>query len=541
MADGALVQDAAGHFVYANDAAAHLAGFDSAAEYFDAMATDISAGLDVVDADGRPFDYEQLPARRALRGEEPAEMVIQFRRRDTGETRWSLTRSRAVTGADGQPLAISIFHDLTDRIGAEHQLRFLAEAGARLGISLDERETLSAITELAVETLSDWAVVYVPEDGGKALRRSVVTDRDPDRVAVVRQLDARYPPRPTPHSNLWRVLREGTPLLVRSVPDAMLVRVAEDPEHLRLLRALQLSSLLYVPLQARGRTLGVLGLFTTAVSGRHLNSEDLALVEEIGRRAALAVDNARLYAQAREAIRARDEFLSLASHELRNPVAALSGAAQLLTRARRRGPLGWRRIERYVGTIERMAAHLAVLTEDLLNVGLLQQGRLPLRFRTVDLADLVRAAVARQQTRGDFPSFRVELACAPCQIVADAHRLDQVLTNLLDNAAKYSPQAEPIDVELTGDEGGILLSVRDRGIGLPAGAEGRIFEPFGRAANATERNIPGLGLGLYICRQIAERHGGRLWAESAGEDRGTTLRLWLPRQPPSEQPAGGDG
>jgi signal transduction histidine kinase len=400
---------------------------------------------------------------------------------------------------------------------------------------------LTAITDLAVETLSDWAVVYVPEDSGKSLRRSVVTDRDPDRVAIVRQLDARYPPRPSPHSNLWRVLREGTPLLVRSVHDAMLANVAEDPEHLRLLRALQLSSLLYVPLQARGRTLGVLGLFTTAVSGRHLSSEDLALVEEIGRRAALAVDNARLYAQAREAIRARDEFLSLASHELRNPVAALSGAAQLLTRARRRGPLDAERIERLVGTIERTAAHLVGLTEDLLDVGLLQQGRLPLRFREVDLADLVHAAVARQQTRGDVPPFRLELACEPCHIVADAHRLDQVLTNLLDNAAKYSPRAESIDVELTRDEAGILLTVRDRGIGLPAGAEERIFEPFGRAANATERNIPGLGLGLYICRQIAERHGGRLWAESAGEDRGTSLRLWLPRQPPSEQPAGGDG
>jgi signal transduction histidine kinase len=264
-------------------------------------------------------------------------------------------------------------------------------------------------------------------------------------------------------------------------------------------------------------------------------------VEEIGRRAALAVDNARLYAQAREAIRARDEFLSLASHELRNPVAALSGAAQLLTRARRRGQLDAERIERLVGTIERTAAHLVGLTEDLLDVGLLQQGRLPLRFREVDLADLVHAAAARQQTRGDVPPFRLELACEPCHIVADAHRLDQVLTNLLDNAAKYSPRAEPIDLELTRDEAGILLTVRDRGIGLPAGAEERIFEPFGRAANATERNIPGLGLGLYICRQIAERHGGRLWAESAGEDRGTSLRLWLPRQPPSEQPAGGDG
>src|SRR5205807_9561373 len=131
-----------------------------------------------------------------------------------------------------------------------------------------------------------------------------------------------------------------------------------------------------------------------------LTSEDLALVEEIGRRASLAVDNARLYAQAREAIRARDEFLSLASHELRNPVAALSGSAQMLTRARRRGQLDEERIDRYIGTIERTAAHLVGLTEDLLDVGLLQQGRLPMRLRDVDLADLVRGAAARQQTPG---------------------------------------------------------------------------------------------------------------------------------------------
>ena len=541
MADGALVQDEAGRFVYANEAAAHLAGFRSAAEYIDAMADEISAGLDVVAADGRPFEYEQLPARRALRGEEPAEMVIQFRRRDTGETRWSLTRARAVTGADGQPLAISIFHDLTDRISTEHRLRFLAEAGARLGTSLDEHETLSAIADLAVDTLSDWAVVYAADDGGKSLRRTVVANRDPERVPIVQQLEARYPPRANDSSSLWHVLRDGTPALIRDVPDAMLVQVAENADHLDLLRSLELCSMLYVPLQARGRTIGALGLFTTTLSRRRLTPEDLALVEEIGRRAALAVDNARLYAEAREAVRARDEFLSLASHELRNPVAALSGAAQLLARYRRRGQLDIERIERYVATIEHTAAHLVGLTEDLLDVGLLQQGRLPLRFREVDLADLVRGAAARQQTRGQFPRLQFEPMCEPCPLVADAHRLEQVLTNLLDNAAKYSPRGEPIDIELAGDEHGILLTVRDRGIGLPLGAEERIFEPFGRAANATERNIPGLGLGLYICRQIAERHGGRLWAESAGEDRGTSLRLWLPRQPPVEQPSLSDG
>jgi PAS domain S-box-containing protein len=537
MADGAVVQDAAARFVYANDAAARLAGFDSAAEYINAMAADVSARLEVVDAEGRPFDYEQLPARRALRGEEPAEMVVQFRRRDTGETRWSLTRSRAVTGADGQPLVISIFHDLTERIGAERRLRFLAEAGARLGTSLDEAETLAAITDLAVDTLSDWAAVYLPEDGGKAVRPTAIAHRDPERVAIARELEARYPPRPGPYSTLWRVLREGTPALVREVPDATLVQIAEDAEHLALLRALQLSSLLYVPLQARGRTLGVLALFTTAASRRRLGSDDLALVDQIGSRAALAVDNARLYAQAREAIRARDEFLSLASHELRNPVAALSGAAQLLNRARLRGQLDAARIDRYVGSIERTAAHLVGLTEDLLDVGLLQQGRLPLRFREVDLADLVRGVIARQQTRGDVQRFRFELACEPCAIVADAHRLEQVLTNLLDNAAKYSLRGEPIDVELVDDGPGVLLTVRDQGIGLPSGTEEHIFEPFGRAPNATERNIPGLGLGLYICRQIAERHGGRLWAESAGEDQGASLRLWLPRRLPAEQPS----
>jgi len=541
MADGALVQDAAGRFVYANEAAARLAGFHTAAEYIDAMADEISAGLDVVNGDGRPFDYEQLPARRALRGDEPAEMVIQFRRRDTGETRWSLTRARAVTGADGQPLAISIFHDLTDRISTERRLRFLAEAGARLGTSLDEHETLAAITDLAVETLADWAAVYAPEDGGKSLRRIIVADRDPERVPLAQQLETRYPARPNTRSSVWHALRHATPMLIRDVTDAMLVQVAEDAEHLDLLRAFALCSALYVPLQARGRTLGVLGLFTTAVSARRLTAEDLALVEEIGRRAALAVDNARLYAEAREAIRARDEFLSLASHELRNPVAALSGAAQLLARYRRRGQLDAERVERYVATIEHTAAHLVGLTEDLLDVGLLQQGRLPLRFRDVDLADLVRGAVARQQTRGHFPRIRFELRCEPCLLVADAHRIEQVLTNLLDNATKYSPRGELIDIELTGDGGGILLTVRDRGIGLPLGAEERIFEPFGRAANATERNIPGLGLGLYICRQIAERHGGRLWAESAGEDRGTSLRLWLPRHPPMEQPSASDG
>lgn len=529
IADGVLVQEASGHFVYANDAAAQIAGFKSAAEYLNASASDISNLLEVVDSEGQPFDYAHLPARRALEGEPAPEMIVQFRRRDSWERRWSLTRARVVRGADGQPLAISIFHDLTERIGAEQRLAFLAQAGALLGMSLDERETLDAVTQLAVHEVADWAVVYAPDESGARLRRLAFAHRVPARLDLVRELEDRYPPRSAPGSILWGVLEEATPRLVTDLTDDVLVQVAEDAAHLRILRDLQLLSALYVPLQARGRMLGLLALFTSAESGRRLSRHDLAVTQEIARRLALAVDNARLYTQSRDAIRARDEFLSLASHELRNPVAAISGTAQLVQRARLRNQLDAAAIDRYMDVIARTAAHLASLTEDLLDVSRLQQGRLPMRLAETNLAELVRSVVARQLSRSDALPIAVAIEAESCVVEADANRIEQVITNLLENAAKYSPYGGSIDVELLSTGDGVSLVVRDYGIGFPSAAVERIFEPFGRAVNATERNIPGLGLGLYISRQIVERHGGRLWAESLGEGRGTTFGVWLPR------------
>jgi signal transduction histidine kinase len=333
---------------------------------------------------------------------------------------------------------------------------------------------------------------------------------------------------PGSRSVLRQVFQQGQAMLLRQVGDAVLAQAAESPEHLHWLRSLGLISAAFVPLQARGQTLGVLALFTTRHSGLQLGPEDLAVAEEIGRRAALAVENARLYAETRDAVRLRDEFLSIASHELRTPVAGMSGAAQLLLRLLRTGRFDTERAERYLLAIERTAGHLARLTEQLLDVARLRQGRLPLELREVDLAELVRAAV-EQHTREDAPPVHLELSCEPCPIQADPDRLEQVLTNLLDNAIKYSPRGEAISIALGPRDEGVLLSVCDHGIGLPPGASEQIFEPFGRAQNAAQQHIPGLGLGLYVCRQIAERHGGRLWADSPGEGLGTTLHLWLPR------------
>jgi signal transduction histidine kinase len=234
-----------------------------------------------------------------------------------------------------------------------------------------------------------------------------------------------------------------------------------------------------------------------------------------------------------QAVRARDEFLSVASHELRTPVAGVKAAAQLLLRLSNRGTLNPENLKASLQELERSASRLAQLTEDLLDVTRLQDGRLPLRPTDVDLSDLVSRTVERYRTQLP-PTHAVDLRLPDerCILMADPGRIEQILTNLLENAVKYSPAGGTVRVELRTEAGGCLVEISDRGIGLPSDAFELIFEPFGRARNSTARHLPGMGLGLYICRQIADAHAGRMWAHSPGEDQGTTLSLWLPNPSP---------
>jgi signal transduction histidine kinase len=187
------------------------------------------------------------------------------------------------------------------------------------------------------------------------------------------------------------------------------------------------------------------------------------------------------------------------------------------------------RLRRALVTIDEGTDRLARLIGDLLDLSRLRLGQFALRHQPLDLAALIDTIAARVRDQlADCHQLHVGPLPRPCLITGDADRLDQVLTNLLDNAAKYSPAGGAITITMASEDNGVCVRVRDDGIGLPASALETIFEPFNRAPNALDSQLPGLGLGLAICRDILTRHGGRLWAESPGEGQGATFLLWLP-------------
>jgi PAS domain S-box-containing protein len=406
---------------------------------------------------------------------------------------------------------------------AKERLSFIAAASAVLGTSLDVESTLTNLAWLAVPKVADFCTVLIADEHG-VLRRLVAAHVDPDRIALAEELERRYPP--TPDSGTYRILTTGEPDMVESITDQMLERSARDPEHLQLMRQLQIGSYISAPLVARGRILGVISL-VMAESGRHYSSEDLSLVMDLARRAGTAVDNARLYTEAQEALRLREEFLSIASHELRTPLTALQLQVQLLRRqAGANGSIPADLSSHILEGIERQVKRLGRLTNDLLDVSRIAAGRFELDTSQFDLGILVDEVVARFEDEVSAAGSSVEVRhAAPAPGRWDRHRLDQVLANLLSNAVKYG-SGRPIRIHVDADATTAYLRVSDGGPGIAKENLIRIFDRFERVE--TVSRTAGLGLGLFIARQIVEAHGGTIRAESV-PDTGSTFVVELPR------------
>jgi signal transduction histidine kinase len=434
--------------------------------------------------------------------------------------------------ASGPDEVLASVRDITARFRTESRQRFLAEIGALLADSLDYEATLARIARMCVPTLADWCALDLVDEGGK-VRRLALAHRDPEREPALREISRRYPPAAAAPSPIHDVLATGHSLFMPSIGPEQWNSLVRDAEHLRLVGIVGMSAGMVVLLQARGRALGTLSL--VGMGTRRFTAEDLALAEEVGRRAALALDNAALYREARAAIHEREQFASIASHELKTPLTTAQGYVDLLTRLIDRPELDRDRFGRYLGQLRTGLSRLGVLVADLLDTSRLQQGHLALRPAPCDLTALAREVLDRFAEVPERTARHTLAIEAPGPVIGewDRDRLDQVITNLVSNALKYSPDGGAVRVSVARDaEGWTALAVADEGIGIPPEVQPTLFRPFVRGAAAASA-VGGTGLGLYIVDQIARRHGGAVSLVSA-PGAGTTVTVHLPVEVPGE-------
>jgi PAS domain S-box-containing protein len=620
-------------FVRVNDALAEMNGIAardhiglSLAELLPNLAPDVAGMIRQVHETGESvIDLE-------LVGETPAR---------PGEIRRWLETLYPVTAASGERIGVgAVVVEVTDRHRAQEEaaagrerIAFLAEASSILASSLDYGETLANVARLAVPAVADWCAVDVVEaDGG--LRRLAVAHVDPEKVALAYEIQRRWPDPVGSGSGPAAVARTGVPELVPEITEEMLDAIPLDPERRAAVLALGLRSYLAVPLLVRGRVLGVITLIG-AESGRLLGEADLALAQEVARRAAVALDNAQLFQEAEERAQAarvldavgdgvflvdghgvvrlwnpaaeqitgldgelvlgraateaipgwegalpsvpvgegnepprpeavpldlghgevwlsisgvgfadgtvyafrditeernvdqlKSDFVATVSHELRTPLAAIYGASVTLQRSDLR--LDADKRERLLQVIGSESERLARTINDILWASRLESDQLQLTIERCDPAELAGSVVAARaahlpanvdlvfRSPPDIPAIR-----------ADADKLRQVLTNLVDNAVKYSPDGGRVEVRLERSDGHVRFTVEDEGLGIPPPEQERIFEKFYRLDPQLTRGVGGTGLGLYISRELVRRMHGTISVRPT-VPRGSTFVVELP-------------
>jgi PAS domain S-box-containing protein len=581
---------------------------------------------------------DDLPAALGRREQtlvsgETFEIECRFRRGDGGY-RWHLERAVTMRKPDGAiDFWIGTATDIHDRKLIEDQRRVIVAASDAFAQSLDYRKTLGQVAELAAGAVADWCAVHLVDLDG-TVSEVAVAHSDPAKMTFARELHERYPPDPGEASGVAAVIRTGQPELVPEISEELLDRIARDELHGQLLRQLELRSYMCVPLKGRDRVLGALTFISTD-SERLFGRDELIFAEELARRAASAIENARLYreaearaqaarvlatigdgvllvdatdrvrlwnpaaeritgiaeqdvvglvvtdaipgwtaaesplqvAQAGEAVRAetvlldlgerelwlsvsavgyedgtvyafrdlteeraletmRQDLVATVSHELRTPLAAIYGSA--LTLRRDDVELGAEMSGRLLDVIVEESSRLAEIVNDLLLASQLDSGTLKANIERCDPREIAELAIDVARTHlPENVELRLDASDELPPVAADSGQLQQVLSNLIDNAIKYSPDGGTVNVAIAPNDRHVRFSISDSGLGIPAADQRRVFEKFYRLDPDMARGIGGTGLGLYICRELVRRVDGRIWVESDGGS-GSAFHVEIP-------------
>jgi len=433
---------------------------------------------------------------------------------------------RLLATSFGQALARARLYE-AERAAME-RLVVLAEVSETLSSSLDYETTLQAVVQLAMPLLADFGFLDVVEgEGDDQVRRIARAHQDPPVQATL--AGSRWVRSTRRDKNLC-ALSWGESGFHPTIDNAWMQDIAESPEHLALLRQLAFCSMITVPLHYQGRLLGALTLFY-ASSRRHHSAADLSLAEELAQRAAAAVENARLvrelqaaYEVARVADRRKDEFLAMLGHELRNPLAPIQTALDLM-RLRDQSAL-----DRERQVIERQVNHLVRLVDDLLDISRVTRGVIDLHRAPVHITEVVAAALEMSSPLFEQQQHHVEvhLSAADAVVLGDRVRLAQVVGNLLTNAARYTPPGGHIEVSATSQAGHAVVVVSDDGVGLAPELMPILFDPFVQGPRGSDRSQGGLGIGLALVRSLVEMHGGTVSAWSDGIGKGARFEVRLP-------------
>lgn len=417
---------------------------------------------------------------------------------------------------------------LRDRTGQRQQgldLQFLARASAELASVSEYPTTLERIAQAAVPDFADYCAIDL-HDSTDGLRRVASTHADPAKLARALEIHERFPPDPRTSGGTWHVQSTGTPVLVPHITREMIQQSLPDPQRTEALLSLGLVSYLAVPMTARGETLGVIS-FATAESGRVYNEGDLSLAQDLGRRAAMAIQNAKLVGALREADRAKDIFMATLAHELRNPLAPIWNGLSIIQRV----PGDRARVEQVGAMIERQVGQLSRLVDDLLDVSRIATGKLELKKEHTSLVQVIGQAVEMSRPHIEAAHHQLVLSFTrdSTDVMADPARLAQVFANLLNNAAKYTRHGGRIEVCVETHPSQLVVRVKDNGSGIEPEMLRRVFGLFTQAPQQDERRKGGLGIGLSLVDGLVKLHGGHVEARSEGLGKGSEFIVYLPR------------
>jgi PAS domain S-box-containing protein len=411
---------------------------------------------------------------------------------------------------------------------ARERSTFLAEASSVLATTFDYHEMFESLARLLIPNFADCCMVDLVEDDG-AIHPIVVAHKDPGLEQRIRTFRETYPARLDDGRGVAAALKGGVPMLCRNFGERHMEAFARSEAEREALPPLEIRSYMVVAMRARGRTLG--GLCLVSMTERRYNEADVSLAEELAERAGLALDNCRLYADARlareaaeAANAAKDRFLAMLSHELRTPLSPVLHATTLLDEQFCPEPM-----RSTIATIRRNVQLEARLIDDLLDLARIRNGKLQLHVEPVDAHDLLRRAVEICESDIQTRHLRLTLDLQATHpfIEADPARIQQIFWNLISNSVKYTPAEGAITLRTMDDEDGktMRVEVSDSGIGIEPARLESIFDAFEQAHRGRSG---GLGLGLAICRALVTLHGGRIEARSGGSGAGAIFTVTLP-------------